>query len=107
MRTPAGIGIGVVIALALVLGLHACGGDDARRDRERCEDCLVTQVDPDCLEECRPFCAPGEDCEARCTRQCDRCKAELECRPCTSGCTGTTARCAPVDEPLTCDDGVF
>lgn len=110
MKRTAGIGTLVALAamLAFTIATHGCGGDDDRRDRERCDVCDPLQVDSDCVHECLRFCAEGEpDCAGRCNRECDRCKAELECRTCTSGCTGTTARCAPADEPLVCEDGTF
>jgi len=98
----------LVLAFASGMGIHACGSsNNHKRDRERCESCDPAQIDHDCVTECRKFCAAGEDCDARCNRECDRCKAELECRPCSSGCTGTLARCAPAGEPLTCEDGTF
>jgi hypothetical protein len=96
-----------LLVLALGVGLHACGGDEDRRRHERCDSCQTDQIDVDCLDQCRRFCTATEDCDERCNRECDRCKAELECRVCTSDCTGTVARCAPNDEPITCDDGVF
>lgn len=105
MRNTAGLA--AVLVIVLGVGLHACGGDTTRRDRERCDTCQTDQVAQDCLNECRRFCTDTEDCDARCDRECDRCKAELECRVCTTDCTGTVARCAPDDEPITCDDGVF
>ncbi len=99
--------LALVVTMALAFG-HGCGNNDNKRDRERCETCNVDQIDKDCVDQCLRFCAPGEpDCQGRCDRECDRCKAELECRTCTSNCTGTVARCAPVGEPLTCDDGTF
>ena len=95
------------VALAVAVGPQGCGSGHHKRDRERCEDCDPTQVDSECVDQCFRFCAPGEDCATRCNRECDRCKAELECHACTSGCTGTVLRCAPADEPLVCEDGTF
>ena len=108
MKKTAGLPTVLALVLALVGGiaLHACGQDD-KRTRERCETCDPAEIDRHCVDQCKDFCAPGEDCTARCNRECDRCRAELECRTCTSGCTGTVSRCAPVDEPLTCEDGEF
>ena len=108
MKKTAGSTIVLMLLLALGAGaaLHACGNDD-KRTRTRCETCDPAQIDPDCVDQCKNFCAPGEDCTARCDRECDRCRAELECRVCTTGCTGTVARCAPADEPIVCEDGTF
>jgi hypothetical protein len=101
--------LAIAITFALATGIVGCGnGNDNKRTRERCEACDPAQIDHGCVDQCLRFCAPGEeDCAGRCTRECDRCKAELECRACTSDCTGTTARCAPIGETLTCDDGIF
>ena len=90
--------------------LQSCGSkqdNDERRTIERCEVC-VDKIEGDCLRECRRLCLPDDaDCDDRCTRECDQCKKDLRCQPCASGCTGTVLRCAPVDEAITCDDGVF
>ena len=109
MKKAAGssIALAVLLALAAAVALHACGSSSDRRTRERCEVCDPAQINPDCLDQCMQFCAAGEDCATRCDRQCDRCKAELECHACTSGCTGTVSRCAPADQPLVCEDGTF
>ena len=110
MQKSAGSTIVLMLLLTLVaaLALHACGSSSSdRRTRERCEVCDPAQIDPGCVDQCKQFCVPGEDCVARCNRECDRCKAELECHACTSGCTGTVSRCAPVDQPLVCEDGTF
>ncbi len=103
-------GFTTVLALALVaaIGLHACGNNGRdKRQRERCDACDPAEIDQPCVDQCRQLCAEGEDCTTRCTIECDRCKADLECRPCTTSCTGTVSRCAPVDTPLTCEDGQF
>ena len=100
--------LALALALTAAIGVHACGGSGSdKRSRERCESCDPAEIDRDCVTECLRFCTASEDCAARCDRECDRCKAELECRVCTTNCTGTIARCAPVGEPLTCDDGEF
>ncbi len=109
MKNTAGstIVLMLLLALAAAFALHACGSSHDKRTRERCEVCDPAEIDRHCVDQCKDFCAPGEDCVARCNRECDRCKAELECRACASGCTGSVSRCAPVDEPLVCEDGTF
>jgi hypothetical protein len=104
LRWSAFLALVVIVAAAA----HGCGSSHDKRDRERCERCDPAQIDHNCVDQCVPFCVPGDpDCTDRCNRECDRCKAELECRQCTTGCTGTVARCAPADEPLVCEDGTF
>ncbi|HEY2389139.1 MAG TPA: hypothetical protein VGK30_19475 [Candidatus Binatia bacterium] len=101
-------GVCLVLAVALAAAGHGCGSNNDKRDRERCEQCDPAQINSDCVDQCVRFCvADDPDCTARCNSECDRCKAELACRQCTSDCTGTVARCAPVDEPLVCEDGTF
>ena len=100
--------LAIVLALATAIGLVACGNSDKdERTHERCDVCDPADIDQDCVRQCREFCAAGEDCTARCDRECDVCKAELECRACTTGCTGAVSRCAPGDAPITCEDGQF
>jgi len=100
--------VAIALAAALVVAAHGCGTSNDKRDRERCDECDPAQINHACVQQCVAFCVPGDpDCTDRCNTQCDRCKADLACRPCTSDCTGSVARCAPVDEPLTCEDGVF
>jgi len=97
LRWRAFLALVVIVAAAG----HGCGTNHDKRDRERCEQCDPAQIDHECVDQCVRFCVPGDpDCA-------DRCKAELECRQCTTGCTGTVARCAPADEPLVCEDGTF
>jgi len=104
-----------VLALALMVALgaalHACGnGGGDKRQRERCDVCDPTQIDPECVKQCLPFCSPSEsaaECADRCNVECDRCKAELECQACSADCTGTIGRCAPTNEVITCEDGDF
>jgi len=108
MTRPLGWSVCLALAVVLAAAGHGCGNNDNRRDRERCEQCDPAQIDQECVQQCVRFCVPNDpDCTARCNRQCDRCKSELECRQCTNNCTGTVARCAPVDEPLVCQDGTF
>ena len=96
------------IAIALALGSHGCGTSSDKRARQRCASCDPAQIESGCVRACLPFCVPDDpDCIDRCNRECDRCKADLECHACVSDCTGTVARCAPADELLTCEDGVF
>jgi hypothetical protein len=100
-----------LVVLALVLGaavvaLQACGGGDDERTTERCEVC-EPNVDRDCFNECQRFCRVDEDCTGRCERQCDECKRDLRCVTCSDNCTGTALRCAPLDAPITCEDGLF
>ena len=100
--------LALTLAVTLAVATHGCGTKNDKRDRERCQSCDPAQIDPNCVQQCLPFCAAGDsDCTDRCNRECDRCKADLECRMCTSDCTGSVARCAPVNEPLTCEDGIF
>ena len=101
--------VALVLALAAGLALHACGDNGGRTKRQRvqCDSCDPTEIDQDCVRECLRFCPAGQDCTDRCNVECDRCKSELECRPCSADCTGTVARCAPVDAPVTCEDGQF
>jgi hypothetical protein len=103
------IALGIALALAFALGTHGCGSsNDNTRERQRCDSCHPAQIESGCVRACLAFCAPDDAaCADRCNVQCDRCKADLECHTCTSDCTGTVARCAPVDEPLTCEDGIF
>ncbi len=108
MTTPPRWTAILALAIALAGATHGCGSSKNTRERERCESCDPAQINTDCVRQCVAFCVAGDpDCTDRCNRECDRCKAELECRACSSDCTGTVARCAPVGEPLTCDDGVF
>ena len=97
----------LVLALAIALGLHACGDDSNNRDRTRCEVCDPTDIDGDCVEQCQRFCSATEDCATRCRDDCDQCRAELRCAPCVAQCTGTASRCVRVGEPITCEDGQF
>lgn len=101
--------IALVLALAAGVGLHACGDNGGRdkRQREQCDTCDPAEIDSSCVRECLRFCPAGEDCTDRCNVECDRCKADLACRPCTANCTGTVSRCATGDTPLTCEDGQF
>jgi len=109
MRRVRVLSMGLMVAMFGLgaISLQSCGGDEAERTRERCEVCDGF-VEGDCLRECRRFCLPDEeDCENRCTIECDQCKKDLSCQACASGCTGTTLRCAPVDELIMCEDGTF
>ncbi len=100
--------LALALSCVVAFAVHGCGGSNDNRQRERCETCNPADIDHDCVEQCLRFCAPGEaDCQGRCNRQCDECKSELECRTCATDCTGTTTRCAPVGEPLVCEDGTF
>ena len=100
--------VGFALALALAgTTLWACGGSDGDRETRTCGSCNAG-VDQGCLDECRDFCLAGDpDCESRCSAQCDECRRDLVCRECRAGCTGTTLRCAPQNEVVTCADGEY
>src|SRR4051794_23201161 len=102
--------VALAIALALAsIALQSCGGDNGdNRDQERCEAC-DGHIVQDCFRECVRDCLPDDlDCQSRCTRQCDTCKKDLRCVPCNGSCTTNEFfRCAPIDEVITCEDGVF
>lgn len=100
--------VALAAAIALAGGiLAACGGGHEDRQEKECRSC-THEIDRDCLEECRDFCTPGDpDCDSRCTAQCDECRRDLVCSDCREGCTGTTARCAPQDQTVQCNDGVY
>jgi hypothetical protein len=109
MRRVGVLSVGVLIALLALGGvaLQSCGnGNNDKRTREICEVC-DGHIDEDCRRECRKFCLPTEDCEDRCTRECDQCKKDLSCQACAGSCTGAELRCAPIDEIVTCEDGRF
>jgi|SRR4051794_20030586 hypothetical protein len=101
-----------VLVLALTVALMgglvvACGGGHEDRQEKECRTC-THEIDRDCLSECHGFCVPGDpDCDTRCTAQCDECRRDLVCSDCAGACTGATARCAPQDHTVECDDGVF
>ena len=99
-----------ILVVALVAGgtgLWACGGSDGDRDNKVCQRC-DDFVNPGCFNECRELCVANDpNCETRCTAQCDVCRRDLVCGECRDGCTGTILRCAPQNETVECDDGVF
>jgi hypothetical protein len=98
----------LVLAAALAAGwIASCGGGHEDRQEKLCRSC-THEVGRECFDECRDFCTPGDaDCDARCTAQCDECRRDLVCSDCVGDCTGTTARCAPQDHTVSCDDGTF
>ena len=114
MRTRAGstglAGLLLALAVGLMVAMPGCGGDDEGDKDDRtlrlCDVC-TDDVDNDCFFSCIDFCLSEEDCETRCELQCDDCRRDFRCASCSANCTGTLMRCAPPDEPVTCDDGVY
>ena len=95
--------------LAVLLGaatFSACGGDDGDRERKVCERC-DGHIDQGCFNECRELCGSDPNCDTRCNAQCDECKRDLVCAPCRENCTDADLRCAPTNETVSCDEGVF
>ena len=95
--------------LASMLGgatISACGDGHGDRDRKVCDRC-DTHVDDGCFDECRELCGTDPDCDTRCAAQCDECRRDLVCSACRGSCTDDTPRCAPTNETVQCDEGVF
>ena len=101
----------LVLVAALGLGsmtLHACGSNNNHeRNKKLCDVCNPDEIAQDCVDECHRFCAPAEDCDARCRVECDRCRGELACVECTGTCVEPRFRCGRPGEVTTCDNGRF
>jgi hypothetical protein len=99
--------IGAMLAVVAAAAVAACGDGHTSRDAKVCDRCEIG-ADPDCFRACRDLCLPDDSsCDARCTAQCDDCRRDLVCGACVANCTGTTPRCAPSNETVTCDDGTY
>ena len=95
----------LVVALGAGL-LSACGDSKGDREREVCERCDA-HVDQGCFNECRELCGTDPNCDTRCAAQCDECRRDLVCSECRGSCTDDRPRCAPTNETVQCDEGVF
>jgi hypothetical protein len=97
-----------LLAVALGGGIFfsACGGDEGDRERKTCERC-DTHVDQGCFHECQELCGADPSCDTRCAAQCDECRRDLVCSACRGTCTDDAFRCAPTNETVQCDEGVY
>ncbi len=98
------------ISLAVLTGggllFAACGGDKGDREHKVCERC-DTHIDDGCFDECHELCGTDPNCDTRCAAQCDECRRDLVCSACRENCTDDAFRCAPTNETVQCDEGVF